>query len=140
CFSFPGSAARAPDRGLRTRPYLLAAPAIAREESRSPQPLERRSAWRGQNSTTIRRAVLSGGFPCPIANLWRAAYTMAVTPTPEAYGRDNPWLLGRCSEELVRLRVWTGTSKPPASFTAGPPTQKIPVTTTNFSPGRNSIA
>ncbi len=38
---------------------------------------------------------------------------MAVTPTPEAYGRDNPRLPGRCLEKLSGLRVWVETPRPP---------------------------
>src|SRR5260370_29280382 len=38
---------------------------------------------------------------------------MAVTPTPEAYGRDNPRQPGRCPEKLSRLRVWAETPGPP---------------------------
>jgi GTP 3',8-cyclase len=38
---------------------------------------------------------------------------MAVTPTSAAYGRENPWLLGRCLEKLSGLRVWVETPRPP---------------------------
>src|SRR5467141_903748 len=38
---------------------------------------------------------------------------MAVTPTPAAYGRDNPRLLGRRPEKWSGLRVWVETPGPP---------------------------
>src|SRR5271169_1616907 len=38
---------------------------------------------------------------------------MAVTPTPAAYGRDNPRLLGRSPEVFSGPRVWVETPGPP---------------------------
>src|SRR5260370_32964710 len=38
---------------------------------------------------------------------------MIVTPTPAAYGRNNPRLRGRCPEKLSGLRVWAETPGPP---------------------------
>jgi len=38
---------------------------------------------------------------------------MAVTPTPEAYGRDNPRLPGRRPENSSGPRVWVETPRPP---------------------------
>src|SRR6266481_10226310 len=38
---------------------------------------------------------------------------MAVTPTPAAYRRDNPRLLGRGPEKWSGLRVWVETPWPP---------------------------
>src|SRR5207248_11657559 len=82
CFFSLGSAAPAPDRGPRTRPYVLAAPATVREVSRSHRPLRRRSAWRAQDFITISNASLRLCGPCRcIAPAARRAYTVAVTPT-----------------------------------------------------------
>src|SRR5206468_12489901 len=49
----------------------------------------------------------------PIAPLGPEAYTMAVTPTPEAYRRDNPRLQGRGPQTMMGPRVWAETPGPP---------------------------
>src|SRR5204863_4418599 len=125
CFSFPESAARAPDRGLRTRPYVLVAPAIAREESRSPQPLKRRSAWRGQNSTTIRRAALSGGFLCPNCVLQAGGVDYRCDSDPGSLAERKPTAAGATSRETIGAeglggntqvsRAWKGAITPKMS-------------------------